>query len=387
MSAIKVFKKGEILFKENDKITNVYVIQSGSVNICLQRPKKNIDIATLGNAQVLGESCLIGSTSHSFTAIAILETKCVELPVEIYKQQVESAPQILKVIFKSVVERIKQLTQEVRSVKMEKDSSPCPEDQVAKIFGSLFHAMTHKGQQPDEKEKNKYTIEWSLLKQYAQRIFSESPKRLEQAATLLVKIKLATFEMGKAPDNPEGPDELQRVNLLDAEAVESFFEFYQYYYFKGGKGEILKPDDQCINWINEFVELSGKFEADRYGVVTLEYQKVIEHFQNELGLTLKPDHFSRLEQKGVFVKRATKADGSIVLQFEVKEFKNTLKIWKILKEIEKWNEKGFIDLNEQTINKPKKKASGHACPQCENELPVAAKFCSECGFKIEAKAS
>lgn len=115
MSAIKIFKKGEVLFKENDKITSVYVIQSGSVNICLQRPKKNIDIATLGNSQVLGESCLIGSTSHSFTAIANLETKCVELPVEIYKQQVEAAPQILKVIFKSVVERIKQLTQEVRS--------------------------------------------------------------------------------------------------------------------------------------------------------------------------------------------------------------------------------------------------------------------------------
>jgi hypothetical protein len=383
MSNVKTIKKGEYLFKEGDKIQFVHQIQQGAVSICMIRPKKNIELFLVGVGQVLGESALQGATTQPFSAIANVETKVLEVPVEFFKQQADTASPMLKILLKSLGDRLKLTTAEVRSYKMEKDSAPCPEDQIAKIFGSLFHAANHKGQH-DEKDKNKVSIDWTMMKQYAQRVFTESPKRLEQAICVLVKLKLAAFEVGKAPDDPEGPDQIQKVHFNDISAVEAFFECYQYYYFKGtGKAENLKTDDMSMNMLTQFLAISEGLQPDRFGVVAIEYSKAIERFKTDMGINLNQDHFARMEQKGVFAKRQAKADGTVMLQYELKEFQTTLKIWKILREIEKWNDKGFVDLNEDDA-KAKKKSDGPSCPSCAAPLTAGAKFCSECGAKTAA---
>ena len=379
----RAFKKGEFLFKEGDKIQNIQLIQSGSVSLCLSRPKKNLDIMPVSSSQILGEQYLNGGTTYPFSAVATSDSKVVEIPVDIFKQTVDGSPQMIKVLIKSLIDRLKISLNEVKSNKMEKDSRPCPEDQVAKIYGSLYHTVHHKGT-PDEKDKNKVSIEWTMCKQYAQRVFTESPKRLEQAICILVKLKLASFEMGRPPEDPEGPEQIMRVHFFDIAAIESFFEFYQYYYFKGGSsGDILKPEDSMMTLLNQFIALSEGLEADRFGAVTLDYSKTMERFKSDLSINLNADHFARLEQKGIFAKRQARQDGTVVLQFDLKEFKNTQKIWKMLKEIEKWNDKGFVDMDEKEAP-AKKKADGPCCPQCSAGIVAEAKFCSECGFKIAA---
>ena len=379
----RVFKKGEFLFKEGDKIQNIQLVQSGSVSLCLNRPKKNLDIMPISSSQILGEQALAGGSTYQFSAVATSDSKVLEIPVDIFKQTLETAPQMIKVLVKSLNDRLKFTLNEVKSNKMEKDSRPCPEDQVAKIYGSLFHAVHHKGTK-DEKDPKKMSIEWTMCKQYAQRVFGESPKRLEQAICVLVKLKLASFEMGRPPEDPEGPEQIMRVHFTDVTAIESFFEFYQYYYFKGGStGDILKPEESLMNLLNQFIVLTEGIEPDRFGAVTLDYQKTMERFKSDLNINLNTDHFSRLEQKGIFAKRQARQDGTVVLQFDLKEFKNTRNIWKMLKEIEKWNDKGFVDMDEKEI-KAVKKSDGPCCPQCTAGLAAEAKFCSECGFKIAA---
>lgn len=379
----RVVKKGEYLFKEGDKIQNIQLIQTGSVSVCISRPKKNIDLLTLSTSQVLGEQGIVGGATYPFSAVATTETRIVEVPLDAFKQVVDGSPQMIKVLVKSLIDRVKTLSGEVKSNKMEKDSTPCPEDQIAKIFGTAYHTAKHKGTK-NEKDPNQVTVEWTMYKQYAQRIFAESPKRLEQALCVLVKLKLATFEMGHPPEDPEGPEQIMRVNILDLNAIEAFFEFYQYYYFKGGaKSEVLKVDEQCSNLLNNLISVSEGLEADRFGVVTLDFQKTMERFKQEWGINLNSDHFARLEQKGVFCKRQARQDGTVVLQFELKEFKTTQKIWRIIKEIDKWNEKGFVDMTEDE-QKAKKKSDGPSCPQCAASIQAQAKFCSECGFKLAA---
>lgn len=378
----RIVKKGEFLFKEGDKIQNIHLVQTGGISLCIARPKKNIDITQLGSSQVIGEQALVGGSTYNVSAVATTETKVVEIPVETFKQVVEASPQMVKVLVKSLVDRLKISSNEIRSSKLEKDSSPCPEDQVAKIFGVVFHTANHKGIK-DEKDPNKTTIDWTMYKQYSQRVFTESPKRLEQALCVLVKLKLASFEMGRPPEDPEGPEQIMKVHLHDLSAVEAFFEFYQYYYFKGGKSEILKADENNNILLNQFIAITDGIEPDRFGVVTLDFGKTIERFKADLGINLSQDHFTRLEQKGIFCKRQARQDGSIVLQFDLKEFKTTQKIWKILRELDKWNERGFVDMTEEEA-KPKKKSEGPSCPQCAADVPVAAKFCQECGFKLAA---
>lgn len=381
MSNVKVAKKGDVIVKEGDKIANVILIQSGGANVCVVRPKKNIDLLTVGPSQIVGEQAFSGASTHPFSVIANAETKYMEIPVDAAKAQIESSTQFLKVLIKSVIDRLKVSMADLKSAKMEKDTTPLPEDQVARVYGAIFFTVQRKGEALDEKNKAKLTIDWTQLKQFAQRIFGESPRRLEQAVSILVKMKIAEFQMGKPIDDPEGADEIQKVHFHDLGAVEAFFEFYQYYYFKGGKTDILKYDESSYNLLSNFIKLAEPLEVDRFGVVSMDFTKVIEAFKNDFGINLGTGHFTQLENKGIFAKRQSRSDGSVVLQFEIKEFKTTQKIWRIIREIDKWNEKGFVDMTEDE-NKPKRKPGVPSCSQCGAELGPQAKFCQECGTKV-----
>lgn len=318
MSQQKVYKKGEFLFREGDKISHLVFIQSGSVSVCLTRGKKNLDLFQLAANQLMGEMALFGQSTHGFSAVATAETKTFEVTVDAMKQQYESAPQLFKMTIKSLSERLKQAITEVRSVRMEKDASPCPEDQVPKVFGTIFHAASHKG---IKQKDGKVEINWSLLRQYSLRVFAESLKRLEQACHVLVKLKLAEYTMGKAPDNPDGPDEIQTISFHNLSTVEAFFEFYQYYYFKGGKSEILKPDDVVVQLVELILKLSEPLTVDRFGLVSVEFSKLSEIVKAEMNATLNNDHFSRMENKGAMTKRRTVGD-VVHIEFEPKELKN-----------------------------------------------------------------
>ncbi len=379
---IKIFKKGDSLFKEGDKITHLQLIQTGSVSFGIQRQKKSIDIFQLGPSHVLGESALLGANTHTFTAIATTETKVVEVPIEIFKQNIDAGSQLVKALIKSLNDRLKLGLNEIRTVRLDKDASPCPEDQVAKIFGCIYHTVNHKAQK-DAKDPNKRTMDWGSMKQYAQRIFGEPIKRMENAINILVKFKLAQYEMGRPPEDPEGPEQIMKVHFFDIAAVENFFEFYQYYHFKTGKSEVLKVEDQPTLLLNHFIELCTGVQPDRFNVVTLDYGKVLDRFKTDLNINLNQDHFARLEQKGLFIKRQTRQDNSIVLQFDLREFKGIQLNWRFIKEIEKWNEKGVVDPNEKEVV-VKKKPDALLCPQCSTEFPNNAKFCSQCGYKLAA---
>jgi hypothetical protein len=377
----KTFKKGEFLFKENDKITNLYFIQSGGVNVCLVRGKKTLDLYQLGTQGIVGESFFNGQTAHPYSAICTSETKVLEVATDTLKPQFEAGPQLFKMVVKSLTERLKASFNELKSIRLEKDASPCPEDQVAKVFGVVFHTLNHKG----AKQKNgSVEIQWHMFKQYSQRIFGESLKKLEQACNILVKLKLATYELGKAEDNPDGPDEIQKVSTNSLNLIEAFFEFYQYYYFKQGRSEILKPDDFVINIVDTFIKESADVTPDRFGIVSLDFVKVKDRLSADHGIQLNNDHFSRLEQKGCITKRRTIGD-QVKLEFEIKELNNLLFTWKILKEIDKWNEKGSVDINEKEEKKIKK-AGEPTCPSCSATISAQMKFCSECGTPLTAKA-
>lgn len=376
----KTYKKGEVLFKDGDKIQNVVFIQSGSVNQCLLRGKKNIDLFQLGANQVLGESVLNGQGQHSAGAVATTETKTVEVPADVLKAQIEGAPPVMKMLIKSLIDRLKLTMNEVKSAKMTGDSTPCPPEFVPQIFGAIYYTALYKGEKHEKEPK--ITVDWQMMRMYSQRVFGQSLKRLEQAASVLVKLKLAAYEMGKLPEDPEGPDVITQIHIFNLGAVEAFFEFFQYYHYKPGKGEILKYDDFCSQILEIFVTEGSKATPDRFGMVSVDFNDIVAAAKDKMGITFNNDHFSRLENKGVLCKRRAIEGKGVRLEFELKEYQNIFFTWKIIREIDKWNEKGFVDLDEKEEKKAKK--DGPCCPQCSASVVATAKFCQECGSKLGA---
>lgn len=384
MSLQKTYKRGDVLYKEGDKVTHIIFVQSGAVQQSLLRNKKTVELLSCGPNSVLGETGLAGVPTYNTAAVATQETKTLEVPIETFKQQIETAPQFLKMLIKSFGDRLHKALQEIRSQKMQADGAPCPDESVPKVFGTIFFTALHKG----EKQKDgKVEMEWMLFRQYSQRIMGESLKRLEGAMDILVKMKLAHYIMGKPPEDPDGPDQKMRVQFYDLQPIEAFFEFFQYYYYKPGKSDLLRVEDSPMQLINLMLKCVEGLAPDRFGVVSLDYGTFAEKMVEDLGTKLTADHFVRLENKGVFSKRRTIAD-KVMIDFDLREYKNVSYSWKFIREINKWNERGFVDLNEK--EEPVKKkgpAGGPTCPQCGAPHQAEQKFCGDCGFNLTAKAA
>ena len=120
---------------------------------------------------MLGEQAVFGLAQHPYSAVAVNETKVLELPIELVSDLVPGSSQVLQLLLKSMAERQKSSTQEIKSFRMEKDNSPCPPEHIPKVFGVLYHVARQIGMEKEDR----VTVTWSSFKQYAKRVFHENP--------------------------------------------------------------------------------------------------------------------------------------------------------------------------------------------------------------------
>ncbi|MBX7232668.1 MAG: cyclic nucleotide-binding domain-containing protein [Bdellovibrionales bacterium] len=343
-SSGKRFKKGELLFRENEPIQIIYVIQSGKISLQVERTGKRLEILTAGPGQVLGEQALFYNARYPFTAEVLQECKLMEVPVEFIKQQANSAAAVIKVLLKSLVDDIKQTRQILRSTKMETDKTPCPQVSIPRIFALLNLVSRHTGKiNPDH--KHEILVDWSVLKLYTTRMFAESPQRMRSLLDLLMKLKICELTLEKTE---EGNEELSKIRLLNLPLIEDFSEFYQYNLYKGSYAEVIHVDTLALKVAMALVQASEGVELDRKGAVALNWDTTIEIIRKKYSIELKNTHLDILEKKGLFVKRQSQENGPAILSFDRSEFVKMVHFWSLIREIDLWNEKGFVDLNEKT---------------------------------------
>jgi hypothetical protein len=126
---------------------------------------------------------------------------------------------------------------------------------------------------------------------------------------------------------------------------------------------------------------------DKFGTATHDFNQVVDFFK-DYGVQLGNGHFTALEAKGLFCKRKT-VDGKVMLQFDKKEFEVQINMWGIIREVDKLNEKGIVDMADIDEG-PKKKVqieNGLECTQCKSVIMAESKFCSECGAKVVQSAA
>lgn len=377
MDNVKRFKKGEVIFKEGEPSKFIYIIQSGKLALTVDRGGKKLEVTQLGTSQVIGEQALFSNAKQAFTAEALQETKVMEVPVELLKGQFEKTPPGMKLLVKSLVDETRQSRQALRSLKMETEKSPCPQISIPRIFSLLNLVARHTGKATEEKPQE-IEVDWGVLKLYTARLFAESPQRMRSLMDLLSKLGHATLKIAK---NEDGEEELQKILVHDIQFIEAFAEFYQYNLYKGGKAEVIYVDPLALKVSKVLVLMAVDLEVDHRGAVTLEYDHLLAELKQKYRLELKATHLDLLEKKGLFVKRVSKDEG-VFLQYDKAEFQSITSFWAVIHEIDKWNEKGFVDLQE-----PEESQSAEAtsqCPQCSGGIQEEHKFCPNCGFKLAA---
>lgn len=399
MTAEKKFKKGDKIFSEGDQLQSFYVLQSGKVSLYIERggQKTEIDQPIVGH--VIGEQGVFNFPRQVFNAEALSEVKVVEMPMDPIRMVFEKTPPIYKLFVKALGDELRRLRGVVKTFKMEQDTLPCPARFIPRLCAILTLVARHVGTKPkvdasvpaykqeEERKKNPtfkdtdIILSFNTLKIFTARMFLESPQRMQSFCEVLGKLGYITLKYEKNEDTEQM--ELQELRIHDVQTIEMFGEFYQHNFFKAGKSEVIIVDKTAMQITGAFVALANGVEVDRAGVVKLEFKPLLENIKAKFFIDFKEVHVGLLEKKGLYMKRQATND-IVHASFDFYEWNSTYKFWQIIQEIDRWNQTGYVNVNE---NLNEYKAQGPAkCPGCSTEIKEAVKFCPECGHKFSAAA-
>ncbi|MDO8136620.1 MAG: cyclic nucleotide-binding domain-containing protein [Candidatus Brocadiales bacterium] len=105
----KVYNDGEIIVQEGSAGREMYVIQSGKVQVSKSMGSTVIVLATLGEGEVFGEMSLIDSQPRSATVRALGETRVLTIDHEAFLRRVRSDPFLALSILRQMGLRIREL--------------------------------------------------------------------------------------------------------------------------------------------------------------------------------------------------------------------------------------------------------------------------------------
>ncbi|RPI74007.1 MAG: hypothetical protein EHM45_19835 [Desulfobacteraceae bacterium] len=129
------YKKGDLIIKEGDFGISIYKVLTGEVNITKEIANKELLLATLGPGELFGEMAFLNRKSEvrSASARAITEVELEVWHPELFTQEYNKLPPIMKHITRLMIERLVRLNNSLSqlSVKSELPQEQ-PEDQSSK---------------------------------------------------------------------------------------------------------------------------------------------------------------------------------------------------------------------------------------------------------------
>jgi len=102
------FEEGDVIFREKDPGTSMFIIQSGEVEVSATKNKQKVVYAHLGKGAIFGEMALIDGYPRSATVTAIRKTRCVEMSRMLFQKNLEGLPMWMSSFFQIMAERLRE---------------------------------------------------------------------------------------------------------------------------------------------------------------------------------------------------------------------------------------------------------------------------------------
>ncbi|MBC7691216.1 MAG: cyclic nucleotide-binding domain-containing protein [Methylotenera sp.] len=321
----RTLKTGQMLLKPGTRIENLYILQSGCVSICLTKNSRLIEVAKLFSPFSIGDEAAFGPLSWTSTALALRDSSVIEIPVALVREQLDKAPLMHRMLIKALSDTCKASFAELKAQRSNRETLPCPPEFTSKIFGVIFHTARILGTAGDRGT----SVSWEAFRDYAHEVFDEPLHRLEDGIGVLLKMGYASLHQ-------------ETLTIYEMKQIEAFFEYYSNSYFRSSNKDFLKTDPKSTKVTEEFIKVSNNYPTDRGGFAHLPFKATMDAMKAALGQSFESDQLFRLEQKGLLMKRVANAEGG-TLSFYKPDFEQMILNWKVLKEIETWNENGFVN--------------------------------------------
>jgi hypothetical protein len=196
---------------------------------------------------------------------------------------------------------------------------------------------------------------WPSFRKYCQRVFGESPVRLEQLVYLLSTLGYVELEMVKSDTDPDGPEELGFVRFKDIAQIENFAEFFKKRLNALGPEKSMEVHDPCLQAAEILQRNFSSQPADQTGKRSVKLSAALSILKAELApqpMTLID--FEKLVQRGLPVEIVANE-----IRFVPSGFQRLFKNFRILGKIVEWNRVGRAPgAPDPEANKKKKDSKG-----------------------------
>jgi CRP-like cAMP-binding protein len=342
----KVFQRGERIYGLGEPAEKLFIVQSGMVSLTYTEGGRSLEVVRAIANSLIGEEVLCGAPTYRLTAIAVNPTSVIEIPAAAGTALLDSAPAETRSLIRALAAKEDAVCRELKALKLEDDTSTCPPELLAKLFAVVYQVASYTGAD----KKGARVVNWLAFRKYCQRIFLESPVRVEQVVYLLSRAQLAKLEMVKSETDPDGPEELGFVHFFNLDRLKRFSDFcHQRYAFE--KTWAFEDDDRVfLAEAAPFLEkLKAASEAAQKNEITLPIdqmpQTLVSPLQNtprDLCVTLSDDR------------------RSATVSYD--EFSQTVVNWTLLNEIDEWIRNGRVQGSpapDPTIQKAKALGQRH----------------------------
>lgn len=348
---IKTFAKGQTLYKQGEPVRSVFFLQTGLVGMSVASQNGRVETYQATAPQVVGSEALQGASVYETTAVALNDTAVVEFPASVAAQTIVKTTPAFKFILMGMINKIAAIHAELRSIKLQSDPTPCPPALTSKMFATVFHVVSYQG----TKKGDALRIVWPSFRKYCQRVFGESPVRLEQFIYLLSTLGYAELEMVKSDTDPDGPEELGFVLFKDIAQLESFSEFFKKRLGALGPEKCMEVQDPCLQAAEVLQRNFSGQSVDQSGKRGVNLNAALSILKAELApMPMAQADFEKLIQRGLPVE----INGGEI-RFTPTGFQRLFKNFRVLAKIVEWNKVGRAPgAPDPDANKKKKDSKG-----------------------------
>lgn len=111
------YRRNEVIFHQGDPGDALHIIRRGSVKIVLPSPEgEEAIIATLRSGDFFGELALLDSEPRSATATAVEATETLILPRPVFRELLDTYPELRDALFAALTQLLRRLTHHVEEL-------------------------------------------------------------------------------------------------------------------------------------------------------------------------------------------------------------------------------------------------------------------------------
>src|SRR5713226_1984297 len=112
----KEFKRGDVLFREGDPGKEMYVIQTGKVNITKKVRDTEKILATLGAGEFLGEMALLNNKPRSAGAVMADDGKLLVIDPKTFEAMIRGNVEIAVRLIKKLSDRLQEADEQIENL-------------------------------------------------------------------------------------------------------------------------------------------------------------------------------------------------------------------------------------------------------------------------------